>query len=146
MNLQLVKSNDNWPTELMDHGFMNRLYTTRKVSSSDVERYLRVLVIIADQEISTIDDSGANVNYVNAKWCRQKRIKSKPIGYRAYDGRFIREYVREAKISIRIDGKVQVPKVPTIKGNRKRYFGIRPSIVEEMQSENRLDPGINKDW
>ena len=68
-------------------------------------------------------------NYVNAKWCQQKRIKSNPIGYRrirAYDGRFIREYVREAKIPIKIDGKVQVQKFRLLKetGNDILVLGL----------------------
>ena len=46
---------------MANHGFMNSQYMIRQVSSSDIERHLRVLVTIADQEISAIVDSGANI-------------------------------------------------------------------------------------
>jgi gag-polyprotein putative aspartyl protease len=108
---------------------LNRVFTIQQVSSSDIEEHLRISVTIAGQEISAIIDSGANINYVNAQWCREQGIKSRPVGnrtIRAYDGRDIQENVRETTMPIEIEGKIQHQKFRLLKetGNDIAVLGL----------------------
>jgi len=80
-----------------------------KASTNDAEvEQIDVKVTVANEAVIAIVDSGANVDYVNARWCKEKGFEQKELGsgsMEGYDGRITQMRLKEATIPFEYQGK-----------------------------------------
>jgi len=80
-----------------------------KASADDAEvQQIDVEVMVENEAVTTIVDSGANVDYVNAEWCRKKGFEQKELGggsMEGYDGKATQMRLKEATIPFKYQGK-----------------------------------------
>jgi hypothetical protein len=71
-------------------------------------KQLSIKVKVGKTTITSIIDSGADINYVNKNWCDERKIHYKMIGWgwvRSYNGKKTRTKILEANVKMRIQGK-----------------------------------------
>jgi hypothetical protein len=82
----------------------------RGIAGETPTRQMETTIRILGEDTEAIIDSGADINYVNKNWCRQKGIQYQITGYgkiRAYDDTYVQDYVRKATFEFRINGERQ---------------------------------------
>jgi retrotransposon gag protein/zinc knuckle protein len=81
-----------------------------KTTMKEVVPQLKSKVMINRKEIEVTVDCGADVNYVNRKWCEQQRFQVKTQGYgwvKSYDGKWKNVPKQTTNIAFRMQGKYQ---------------------------------------
>jgi PAS domain-containing protein len=84
--------------------------TISSVTGSSQIRQMETTIEVSGKEIRAIIDSGADINYVNRRWCDENGIRYVNTGYgkiRAYDDTYKQDYVRKATFEFRLHGEVQ---------------------------------------
>ena len=104
---------------------------TRKIRmvSTEQKGQLSVGVKVGKITITAIIDSGADINYINEQWCRERKIPYKMTGWgwiKGYNGERTRTKILEASIGIRVLGKYCRTKFSVLKetGGDKIVLGI----------------------
>jgi hypothetical protein len=101
---------------------------------------VEVTILVNGHEETAIIDSGANINYVNSKWCHQRGIKTRYIGYgkiKAYDGQYVQEYLYETNLTFKTQGQKHTQKFQVLK-----HTGQDP-IVLGMPWLRKYNPTMN---
>lgn len=86
-------------------------------------------VKVGNSTIAAVIDSGADINYVNEEWCKEKNIPYKRTGWgwiKSYKGERTRTEIIEANIKIRVQGRFSRTKFAVLKktGDDKLVLGI----------------------
>jgi hypothetical protein len=85
-------------------------YRIGKIAESSQTKQMEATVSVFGKEMKTIIDSGADINYVNRRWCEEKGIRYKETGFgkiRAYDDTYVQDYIRKTTFEFEIQGKTQ---------------------------------------
>jgi hypothetical protein len=82
----------------------------RSVTGNSQTKQMETMVSVYGKETRAIIDSGADINYVNRRWCDEEGIRYINTGFgkiRAYDDSYTQDYVRKATFEFTIKGEVQ---------------------------------------
>ena len=105
-----------------------RIRKIRMVSTKQKGQLLAE-VKVGKATIMAVIDSGADINYVNEQWCKEKKIPFRMKGWgwiKGYNGEKTRTEILEARIGIRVQGKFSQTKFSVLKetGDDKLVLGI----------------------
>jgi hypothetical protein len=84
--------------------------TIRSVTGNSQTQQMETAISVLGERVKAIIDSGADINYVNRRWCDEKGIRYVNTGFgkiRAYDDSYVQDYVRKATFEFTIQGEVQ---------------------------------------
>jgi hypothetical protein len=82
----------------------------RSVTEASQTKQMETTISVFGKEMKAIIDSGADINYVNRRWCDEKGIRYVNTGFgkiRAYDDSYVQDYVRKATFEFKIQGEMQ---------------------------------------
>ena len=91
-------------------GLARNMARIRRTSGDESTKQMNATILVDNEEVSAIIDSGADINYANEEWCLRNGIKYDTTGYgkiKAYDGSYTQEHIREASIGFQIQGVQQ---------------------------------------
>ena len=80
------------------------------ITGSSTTKQMETTVLVLGKTTKAIIDSGADINYVNRKWCAKKGIQYKVTGYgkvRAYNDTYVQDYIRNTTFEFEINGEKQ---------------------------------------
>lgn len=100
-----------------------------RMVSTEQKGQLSVGVKVGKITITAIVDSGADVNYINEQWCKERKIPYRMTGWgwiKGYNGEKTRTKILEASIGIKVLGKYCRTKFSVLKetGDDKLVLGI----------------------
>jgi Retrotransposon gag protein len=82
----------------------------RSVTGNSQTKQMEAKVSVYGKEVEAIIDSGADINYVNRRWCDKEGIRYRNTGFgkiRAYDDSYTQDFVRKATFEFEMQGKTQ---------------------------------------
>ena len=91
-------------------GLAKNMASIRRTSGDESTKQMDTTILVDNEEVSAVIDSGADINYANEEWCLRNGIEYGITGYgkiKAYDGSFTQEQIREASIRFQLQGVQQ---------------------------------------
>jgi hypothetical protein len=83
----------------------------RMVNTEEPEvKQIEINVKVGNEAITAVVDCGANVDYVNEAWCKEKKFPVKDIGQgwmEGYNGKQTKVKLQEAEVKFRFQGMFQ---------------------------------------
>jgi hypothetical protein len=106
-----------------------KINSIRKISAEERRKQIDIKIKIGKEELMAIVDSGADIDYVNEGWCREKGFEIKTIGdgtIKGYNGKEKRTKVKETEVKFRIEGIFQRQKFRVLSetGEDKMVLGM----------------------